>query len=296
MLAQRLNDATSDFYRRQSSSFSETRQSPWGGWSDVAERVAPVCAPRMSVLDLGCGNLRFERFLGDRVGGNFTVYAVDNCAELVSCGTGAARPSAARHGATWHDTAQYGKNRNGSPETDPSQNGTQALTRSNAHGQPRIHVRNVDIAQTLIGEANLTEVIDAPPCDLAVAFGIMHHIPLPAHRQSALDALVGNVRPGGFVAVSFWQFLNSPKLASKAAETTARGCEALGINPADLGRNDYLLGWQHDEGTFRFCHHFDEAEIDCLAESVADRAVEVARFSADGKTGNLNRYLILRKL
>ena len=60
--------------------------------------------------------------------------------------------------------------------------------------------------------------------------------------------------------------------------------------------NDYLLGWQDTQGPHRDCHHFDEPEIErLLAMSVADSAgVLVSRFEADGKTGNLNEYVVLR--
>lgn len=97
---------------------------------------------------------------------------------------------------------------------------------------------------------------------------------------------------GGHVAVSFWRFLNSDKLAKKAWETTARAQAELGI-PA-LPPNDFLLGWQETRGLYRYCHHFDDAEINRLLAAVADVAVPVARFAADGKTGNLNEYVVLR--
>lgn len=58
--------------------------------------------------------------------------------------------------------------------------------------------------------------------------------------------------------------------------------------------NDYLLGWQDTQGLYRYCHHFDEPEIERLLAAVADSAELVSRFEADGKTGNLNEYVVLR--
>ncbi len=37
--ARKLNALTGDFYRRQSASFSETRQTPWEGWNRVLEET-----------------------------------------------------------------------------------------------------------------------------------------------------------------------------------------------------------------------------------------------------------------
>ncbi|MDO4289742.1 MAG: hypothetical protein Q4C41_00735 [Eggerthellaceae bacterium] len=293
-----LNDLTSDFYRRVSSSFSETRQAPWEGWERVLEVVfhadgaqsaksaqgarSQEAQPQnarlqgaqplgtrnahgtLRVLDLGCGNLRFERFLAERLGSFPETWAFDNCPALANAGLS-----------------------------------------DDARGHVRF--QPLDVVNTLLeGEAEretatLAQALDMPPgaVDLAVAFGFMHHLALPTHRLAVLEALVARTRPGGHVAVAFWQFANSPKLRAKAETATARGCAALGL--ADdagaplLDENDYLLGWQHAEGVWRYCHHFTEREIDELSTALAPCAHEVARFSADGKTHDLNRYVVFER-
>ena len=78
----------------------------------------------------------------------------------------------------------------------------------------------------------------------------------------------------------------------RAKETTIRARAELGI--PELPPNDYLLGWQDTQGLYRYCHHFDEPEIERLLAMVADSADLVSRFEADGKTGNLNEYVVLR--
>ena len=85
------------------------------------------------------------------------------------------------------------------------------------------------------------------------------------------------------MAVSFWQFLRDPRIRAKVRS----------FEGADEG--DYLLGWQERTDVARYCHHFDEAEIDKLVYGVSDLAQEACRYSADGRNGDLNRYVILRR-
>ena len=255
VLALRLCALTGEFYRANAESFSQTRQSPWQGWVRLLEVMDARAAERelLRVLDVACGNLRFERYLADALPCRMlSGYAVDNCDSLVEAG---------------------------------ERNGSDALS--------QIAFQSLDAIERLSAGC-LREALEAPDasCDLAVSFGFMHHVPLERWRVELLRALVAKVRPGGFVAVSFWRFLNSDKLARKAQETTSRARAELGI--PELPSNDYLLGWQDTQGLYRYCHHFDEPEIERLLAMMADSADLVSRFEADGKTGNLNEYVVLR--
>lgn len=255
VLALRLCALTGEFYRANAESFSQTRQSPWQGWVRLLEVMDARAAERelLRMLDVACGNLRFERYLADALPGRMlSGWAVDNCEPLVEAG----------------ERSEFGP-------------------------LSRIAFQNLDAIERLSAGC-LRETLEAPDasCDLAVSFGFMHHVPLERWRVELLRALVAKVRSGGFVAVSFWRFLNSDKLAGKAKETTSRARAELGI--PELPPNDYLLGWQDTQGLYRYCHHFDEPEIERLLAAVADSAELVSRFEADGKTGNLNEYVVLR--
>ena len=46
---------------------------------------------------------------------------------------------------------------------------------------------------------------------------------------------------------------------------------------------------------WRYCHHFDEGEIDGLVRAAQGTAELTARFCADGKAGDLNSYLVLTR-
>lgn len=255
VLALRLCALTGEFYRANAESFSQTRQSPWQGWVRLLEVMDARAAERelLRVLDVACGNLRFERYLADALPGRMlSGWAVDNCEPLVEAG----------------ERSEFGP-------------------------LSRIAFQNLDVIERLSAGC-LREALEAPDasCDLAVSFGFMHHVPLECWRAELLRTLIAKVRPGGFVAVSFWRFLNSDKLARKAQETTIRARAELGI--PELPPNDYLLGWQDTQELYRYCHHFDEPEIERLLAAVADSAELVSRFEADGKTGNLNEYVVLR--
>lgn len=256
-----MNELTRAFYEQNASSFSETRGRAWPGWERVLDAIDLPERPR--VLDVGCGNLRFERFVREvRPQARFA--CVDSCAALAA-------------DACMPDTAFIQADIITALADD-------ALARAIGTGGTR-----VDTAATL-ADGTLARAIGTGGFDLCVAFGFMHHIPLRVWRERLMRDLVAMARPGGFIAVAFWQFLDSPRLAEKARAATEAGRAHRGIvfdDPCDR-----LLGWQDESGTFRYCHHFTESEIDALA-AAAPGAHEIARFSADGAE-QLNRYLILQ--
>lgn len=285
--AEILCGITSSFYTAQAQSFSATRQAPWQGWSrilyEVGLPVSPLSAATetavvhepvtvsleqglfrntavpYTVLDVGAGNLRFLRFLREQLPAEvqLDLYAVDNCEAML-------------------------------PDEERL-----------ANDLPFVRFQKIDILQRLLHESNLVEQIEAPPCSLVVCFGLMHHVPGVFLRKNLLDTLISLAAPGGYIAVSFWQFLNSLELASRAEDVHPRALDALGINPACLDAGDYLLGWQDlppQEGTVRYCHNFTESEVAELLQLVAPRVKIVAEFDADGRTGNLNRYLVLQRV
>ncbi|MDO4437331.1 MAG: hypothetical protein Q4B77_05205 [Coriobacteriaceae bacterium] len=323
------------FYTEHAASFSATRSAPWNGWRKLAQLLktqahdpcenpiskqtasqvsvpirsddraggapgpetnGPGSAPASPwgaldprVLDLACGNMRFEQFLSAEFPSTaFAFHAVDSCTAL------APTEALAQVGVTYHE---------------------------------------VDVLQRALAGRPAFE--DVPACSLSVCFGFMHHIPSYDLRQRILAELVDRTSPHGLIVVSFWQFMHDERLARKArrADQLARGdttrsssdssnsaafqdthlprdlcvreIEDRRINesptfPAidltQLDQHDHFLGWQSDPSPLRYCHHFTESEIDALVASVAPRAQEVARFSADGASDDLNRYVVLKRV
>ena len=238
------------------------------GGTDAKTLRPEHARPALSVLDLACGNLRFEAFLAEELADtDLTLHTADDCDALVA-------------GAPWRP--------------NPAE---EAAFGNRTAGSLRWRHQSLDVLAALDaeergGEAALAAALRAPRCDLAVSFGFLHHIPLPRWRQEVLAALAAKVRPGGFVIVSLWRFLENPLLARKAEATHEHGLRDLGLPPLDAG--DRLLGWKDEPGAYRYCHSFSDEEIDALAASVAGTAKEAARFRADGRDGALNSYLVLQ--
>lgn len=160
--------------------------------------------------------------------------------------------------------------------------------------QGELRFQQLDIVGALVhGAAPLSSLLDAPPCDLSVCFGFLHHVPRLACRAQVLEALLDKTRVGGLVAVSFWRFMDDTRLAAKAREATGRAQERFG--PLSLEKGDYLLGWKERDDVYRYCHHFGDDELAELEAGMQGRARLVADFSADGKSGALNRYLVWQR-
>ena len=83
--ASTLNALTGEFYTRCAASFAQTRRRPWHGWERCLATICNEALPssELSVLDLGCGTLRFEDFLADNMHARLRVYAIDSCEALL---------------------------------------------------------------------------------------------------------------------------------------------------------------------------------------------------------------------
>lgn len=63
-MARRLNTLNLDFYREQADSWDAHRTAPWPGWATLLDAL-PQTEPG-EILDVGCGNGRFGRYVADR--------------------------------------------------------------------------------------------------------------------------------------------------------------------------------------------------------------------------------------
>lgn len=224
-----------------------------------------------SLLDVGCGNMRFERYLLGRIGNavgdaaSLKVRAIDNCEGLISSAS-----------------CTHGQGNKG-PSVDLSIVDINALYIEAA----------VKGGEALAGQ-EFAKLFGKSDHDIAVAFGLMHHIPLENERQSLIDAMVGSLRKGGICAISFWQFSKDRRILDKAKACTRMGNEKLGLG-LSAENGDFLLNWQNDNSCFRYCHDFSDAEISGIIEGISHKAKTLEIYSADGRNNALNKYAVLQK-
>jgi len=137
--------------------------------------------------------------------------------------------------------------------------------------------------------------------DLAVCFGMFHHVPGAARRARLLGDLLACLAPRGVACCSLWRFMSDERLARKARAGHERRRALVeesfaGFDAHGLEEGDWLLGWQDDEDAVRYCHSFSDEEATSLAETgVACGARLVGSFLADGRSGTLNRYLVFSR-
>ncbi len=248
--AHKLVDATKKFYQHHAESFSQTRQGSWNGWKDMLSLIGPLY-PKIDVLDLACGNLRFEKFLADNMPDHeINSYAFDISEQLAAL----------------------------------------------SQGRFKKHFNKMDIMRELERKSLLKSLEEScPKCVLSVNFAFMHHIPCLDWRSDLMRSMVEMTRPMGYICVSFWQISKSEKLLSKARDVTAKGCEQLGIELPDSS-GDYLLDWNKDSSQYRYVHDSTDDEIKHIIEYACEAGANLFKtYSADGKMGDLNRYVILKR-
>lgn len=124
--------------------------------------------------------------------------------------------------------------------------------------------------------------------DLITCFAVLHHIPSIGIRIEILKTVHQMLKPGGRFIHSNWQFLNSEKLRSRIQDWSKAG-----IAPEDVDPNDYLLDWRSGGEGLRYVHHYDEGELQELAEAAGFQIKDT--FYSDGEGGKLGLYQVWNK-
>jgi len=135
--------------------------------------------------------------------------------------------------------------------------------------------------------------------DLVAAFGVLHHLPAAGQRQAFARDLSARVSEGGALVLTVWQ-LGKARFARRVvpwssyagASIAGADPEGAAIDVAELEAGDLLLAWG-TEGAVRYCHQLDRSETEALIS--ASGMPLVAEFEADGRSGDLNRYLVLSR-
>ncbi len=117
--------------------------------------------------------------------------------------------------------------------------------------------------------------------DLIVSFGVFHHIPSYDLRLKLLELMKSKLADDGLIIISLWQFMEFERFKRKIVDNTQKET------------NDFIVDWKKGKEANRFCHFVDENEQNML---IIDSNLElVDTFRADGKEGNVNTYLVLKK-
>jgi len=82
----KLNQLNRDFYQTIAADFSDSRQYYWQGWDQLIPYFNQLKHKnqQLTVLDLGCGNGRFGKFLIEKVSTNVKYVGIDNSKKLLN--------------------------------------------------------------------------------------------------------------------------------------------------------------------------------------------------------------------
>ncbi len=136
----------------------------------------------------------------------------------------------------------------------------------------------------LIERDVIREGLPPQPADLVALFGLLHHLPGRRQRQLFLSRLADCVPAGGFMAFTAWHFLEQERFRRRIIDWDT---------DITVEKHDYLLDWRRGEHALRYCHYVDDEEHDQLIGATGLDVLDDYR--ADGASGDLNRYTILRR-
>ena len=122
-----------------------------------------------------------------------------------------------------------------------------------------------------------------------VSFGVFHHIPSYDLRLQLLEFMKSKITDDGLIIISLWQFMEFERFRKKIVNDS----QIENVNLKNLEINDFILDWKKGKEANRYCHFVDEAEQNKLIQQSNLELIET--FRADGKEGNVNIYLVLKK-
>lgn len=254
-----LNALNRRFYRERGDEFAARRTRPWRGWERLMPRwreiSAAVAAP--AVLDVGCGNGRFGRFLARRLPVSWRYLGLDASPVLLA-----------------------------RARRDPPVPGCRLLrldlvedSLAAALGEERFHlVALYGILHHLPGE-DLRHRLLGELAQRLLPGGLLA---LSLWRFGAPEQLTRRYRR----RLMPWSEL-PPDLAAGVA------AREVDLEPGDF----LLRWGDGGSAALRYCHFTDEAEEGRLLAALTPKMVlpPLERFEADGREGGLNRYLVLRR-
>ena len=156
----------------------------------------------------------------------------------------------------------------------------------------------LEIARQRAPDAGFLEhdlVLDAPselpsgPFDLIALFGVTHHLPGAQFRTELMRELAARLAPAGLLVLTYWQFGSEERFRNHRVSW-----ESQPIDPEQLEAGDQLVRWGTSPGSLRYCHDTSTEERTQWTTLLPLR--KRAEFAADGRSGELNHYLVFERI
>jgi tRNA (uracil-5-)-methyltransferase TRM9 len=142
--------------------------------------------------------------------------------------------------------------------------------------------------QANLAEPGWEQVLSHRIFDVTLCLAVLHHLPGTECRRQLLGDIYRILAPGGLLMLSVWQFLQNERLRARI-----QPWEYAGLQVEDVDPGDYLLDWRRGGHGLRYVHHFDQAELQELADG-SGFAIQTS-FKSDGQGGQLSLYQIWNK-
>ena len=327
-----LNNLNQKFYEKTAEEFSKTRQSPWSGWYLLLNAINDFLVPTsissgspLSVLDLGCGNGRFEKFLRENLPISFTGTGIDSDERLLEEAkkalffgkeggnsegiAGADAKGEVRLGEKKEeDSFRYMKkdlfelllpsSENDEVPKSNSSDSIASLNPTSSTAAPSTSTPSHPTAPSSAPSPSKELQLASSGFDLACSFGVMHHIYGEKLQRSLLEYMLSSLKAPGLLCVSFWQPQKSEKYQVQASENLQKFKRTYSEFPEGfLGENDIFLSWGNSD-CLRYVHNFTGKEIEKLLENVLSEHSDLHLYNLYAQEdGNdrLNKYAVIAK-
>lgn len=145
----------------------------------------------------------------------------------------------------------------------------------------------IDLVECLLNDTLQQKLADYHAHFISL-LGVLHHIPSQELRQKLIADLGQILIRNGYLAFTTWNFMDSEQLKKKIVTP-----HIVSVDQEELEPHDVILDWQRGKTAYRYCHYTDETE---RRELIAHSGlIEESQFTADGKTGRLNTYVVLKR-
>lgn len=126
-----------------------------------------------------------------------------------------------------------------------------------------------------------------PKFDLVVLFGVLHHVPGRKTRMSLLKKLAKLLSNEGLLVFTNWHFNKLKRFNSYSVSI-----EKVGLSKNLMEKGDKILDWKKGMTAYRYCNLMPKSEVEEIKNKLGLKLID--EYTADAKSGQGNRYLILK--